>query len=199
MNEQKSSADWYRSWWGIVIAILFLPLFAVWYVWVKTDWSKSVKWIVTVLVLIICLVAGSQNGANTETNGKQEKQESSNSELNNTYVFDVPSLFGKNIDQVREVLGTPTDGSLIEPTQQQLAGSSQWDNTFKKDSESLLVTFNAKDRSIIDFFISASSQNKADLLKKGNLKSSSSEYKLEYVKSLKNPSEITGVKIIPSK
>lgn len=107
-------------------------------------------------------------------------------------VFDVPSLLGKNVDQIKAVLGNPV--SDAEPTKQQLSvGVSEWDKEFQKDGQSLLVTYNPKTRQVIDFFISGTS--KTDVLIIGNLKDGDSKYSIDYVKSLKNPAEITGVKV----
>ncbi len=136
-----------------------------------------------------------------QSTSKSSKPTSTNtSNINTTtepakaqFVFDVPSLVGKNIDEVRQVLGQPTEA------QKSLGGFNEWDNTFKKDNEELLVTFNYQTRKIIDFFISTTNQDKNRLLQIGNLKENSPDYKIEYVKAIKDPSKITGVKIIPAK
>lgn len=119
------------------------------------------------------------------------------------YIFDVPALIGKNIDEVRTILGTPLDKELTEPSQEQLnLGANQWDNTFRKDGEDLLVTFSPLTRQIVDFFIatddsSGKTQDKNHLLELGNLKEGDSRYNIEFVKTLKDPSYYTGVKAIP--
>lgn len=41
---------WYKSWWGIIIAVLFLPLFAFWWVWKQSKLRKSTKTISLVLL-----------------------------------------------------------------------------------------------------------------------------------------------------
>ncbi len=105
-------------------------------------------------------------------------------------IFDVPSLLGKNIDQIKTVLGKPTSDG--EPTELQLSmGVDEWDKGFQKDGEELLVTYNPKTRKVIDFFVSGT--NKNDVLIVGNLKDGASGYALEFVKSRENPAEITGV------
>lgn len=113
-----------------------------------------------------------------------------------SYSFDMPSLLGKNIDEIRIVLGAPLDENLTEPTAEQLKlGVDEWDNSYKKDRQELLVTFNPSTRKIVDFFLSG--DNKAKLIEAGNLKENDSSYTLEQVKQLKNPSAITGIKVIP--
>lgn len=114
-------------------------------------------------------------------------------------VFDVPTLVGKNIDEVRTELGTPTDKDA-EPTAQQMQfGTTEWYNSFDKDGRSLLVTFNPSTRQITDFFISATNDatNTQSLLAVGNLTENDPRYSVEFVKALQNPSEYTGVKVVP--
>lgn len=115
------------------------------------------------------------------------------------FIFDVPSLFGKNIDEIRTILGEPADKELTESTQEQLSlGATQWTNTFKKDEYELQVTFNPSSRKIIDFFACPSSgyvdQNK--LMEVSNTKENASNYTIKPVKELKNPNNITGITII---
>jgi len=68
---QNSQKPIYRKWWGVILIILFLPVFAIWYVWAKTAWSKTAKWIVTVVIVIFSMgVIGS-----TESNNNQPTQQ----------------------------------------------------------------------------------------------------------------------------
>lgn len=145
---------------------------------------------VVAIFAVSALVLGA-GGCDTQETDKQASQE----QAKPVYVFNVPSLVGKNIDEVRSALGKPAD-SAAEPSQAQLAGTSEWDNTFKKDSKELLVTFNPKSREVIDFFLEGS--DKDTLLGVGNLKSNSSDYRVEEVKALTDPSAITGIKVVPN-
>jgi hypothetical protein len=90
-------------------------------------------------------------------------------------------------------LGTPKTDT--EPTKQQLESSlaDEWDKEFEKDNESLLVTYNPKTKVVIDFFIAGT--DKKSLLAVGNLKEKDENYVIDYVEAIKNPSEITGIKI----
>lgn len=113
-----------------------------------------------------------------------------------SHSYDIPSLLGKNIDEVRLVLGTPLDKNLTEPTAEQLKlGTDEWDNSYKKGDQELLVTFNPSTRKIVDYFLSG--DNKAKLIEAGNLKEDDFKYTVEQVNQLKNPSAITGLKIVP--
>lgn len=113
--------------------------------------------------------------------------------------FDVPSLIGKNIDEIKNILGAPVND--IEPSKMQLEyGVDEWDKTFKKNGFELLVTYNPTTKKIIDFFIptndpSGSTTNTDNLLIIGNLKRNSTNYKIENVKTIKDPSLFTGIKI----
>lgn len=63
-----SQKEWYRKPWGIVVAVLLLPLFAIWYAWAKSKWSKNVKIGVTAAAGIIIIIAlASSSGKKTET------------------------------------------------------------------------------------------------------------------------------------
>jgi len=110
-------------------------------------------------------------------------------------VFDVPSLIGKSIDEVRQVLGSPQD-TEIEPSQQQLnLGVTEWYNGFTSDGQDLMVTYNPRTRKVIDLFLAGSDRD--TLMQLGNLGADSPAYRVESVKALREPSQITGLKIIP--
>lgn len=108
------------------------------------------------------------------------------------FTFDVPSLIGKNIDEVVAALGKPTTDK--EPTKQQLnLGIDNWDKEFTKDEVGLLVTYNPKSKVVSDFFIDG--ENKSTLLLQGNLQENNNVYSIEFVKNIIDPNKITGVKV----
>ena len=156
--------------------------------------------IATVLFFILFVATSSKSTPTTSpattTNNTPSKTETPVATPTPSYSFDIPSLLGKNIDEVRLVLGAPLDKDLTEPTAEQLKlGADEWDNSYKKGDQELLVTFNPSTRKIVDFFLSG--DNKAKLIEAGNLKENDSSYTIEQVKQLKNPSAITGIKIVP--
>ncbi|MFW5884944.1 MAG: hypothetical protein ACOCUF_01815 [Patescibacteria group bacterium] len=51
--QKSQKKEWYQTGWGIVIAILFLPYFLVWYMWVKTNWNKKLKIAITIIFVIV--------------------------------------------------------------------------------------------------------------------------------------------------
>lgn len=113
--------------------------------------------------------------------------------------FDIPSLIGKNIDQIVSILGKPDVDT--EPSKLQLENDiTEWDKTFTKDGFELLVTYNAKDRTVKDFFLSLTSSKIDDyksLLKPSNLNENSTEYIIQPVYT-KAENECTGITITSS-
>lgn len=111
-------------------------------------------------------------------------------------VFDVPSLVGKSIDEIRQLLGDPGDTDS-EPSRQQLDfGADEWNNTFTVDGHDLLVTFNPRTRTVVDLFLDGDDQS--ILMQRANLTASdTATYRVEAVKALRDRSQITGIRIIP--
>jgi hypothetical protein len=124
----------------------------------------------------------------------QDVQKSKVQDEQHPILIDVHSLIGKNIDQIREVLGPPLDEEH-EPSELQLqTGFDEWSNIFQENGQELLVTFNPTDRQVVDFFLPGEDLDL--LMKNGNLKSTFA-YSIETVKQIKDRSKITGVKVIP--
>lgn len=138
----------------------------------------------------------------------KQDQQASNSEVTETneeaprFVFDLETLYGKNIHEIRIILGEPSDGELTNPKPEQVFGQNmEWDNTFKKDGYELLVTYNYDTGEIIDFFIptndpSGQTKDTEPLKEVGNVVDSSS-YIVEAVQTLRDQSYYTGIKITP--
>lgn len=159
--------------------------------WVNSHKKLSVFLGVIVFVIIFSSLTPSspKTPVTTENNVTVEQK----------LVFDVPSLFNKNIDQVIQVLGTPE--SYPEPTQEQIKlGTKTWEKTFKKDGYELLVTYNISDKKVTDFFVSANDEiyenrDKEKMLKLTNTQESNSLYSVEFVKSMKDATRFTGILI----
>jgi hypothetical protein len=147
------------------------------------------------LLFIIVGCTKKEETANNQTQEQQKEQ----------IVFDVPALLEKNIDEIRQVLGNPTDGNFIDPTEDQLKLSGdkdmEWSNTFKKDGRELLVSYGSRSRKVIDFFISSDdldqNKDKEQVMNWGNVQNDDSRYSLEFVNALKDPNLFTGIKITP--
>ena len=176
----------------------------------KQNWFIKHKVLLIIGIIVFVVIIGisisqvnTEDTDNSNDNTSINKATDSDEETDTVtlkYTFDVPSLLGKNIDEIRVELGTPTDGDLMEPTAEQMAGTSQWDNTFQKDGKELLVTFDAKTREVIDFFIptddpSGVTKDIQPLLEIGNLNENSSNYTIEKVSAIKDPSSYTGIMV----
>jgi len=61
MASTKTKKDWYKKPWGMLVAILFWPFFVTWYAWAKSNWNKTTKIVVTVIIGILVLVSNSYN------------------------------------------------------------------------------------------------------------------------------------------
>lgn len=199
---QNSQKPFYKKWWGVLLVILFLPIFGIWFVWTKTAWSKRNKWIATVAIVIFSFVAMGSDHPGDGNKSQQAKEntptptqpvaESQQAPEKPKAIFDVPSLIGKSIDEVKGILGEPT--KYTAPTKQQLEVFPIWDMEYTKDDTNLLVTYNPKSKVITDFFMDGSDQQR--LLALGNLQEKSDNYIVETVKAITKPSEITGIKIM---
>ena len=158
--------------------------------WYKKWWAIAL--FIFIGLIIIANISNNSNEPNTSNTETTQNQVA--------IVFDLEKLYGKNIEEIRSILGNPTDWDYIEPTQQQVSlGTKEWDNTFEKDGYILLVTYNISTRSITDFFLSANNNdnnNRVMLMQIGNLRDNANNYSIEEVKALSNPSKITGIKII---
>lgn len=61
----KEKKEWYKKWWGLIIALLTLPFFIIWYAWAKSSWNKGVKVIVTIIAsLVIIGMPGESDSSN---------------------------------------------------------------------------------------------------------------------------------------
>ena len=152
-------------------------------------------WLIIGFILLLVFLP------NTSKNG-EKKSQSNNTPQTTTqsYIFDMPILIDKNLEELETILGEPRGSN---PTEQQISlGIKEWEKIFIKDGEELLVTYKISSNKIIDFFISTDdpsgmTQNKKHLLELGNLKENDEKYSLEFVKAIKNPNYFTGIKIIP--
>lgn len=82
--------------------------------------------------------------------------------------FDIPALIGKNIDEVRKVLGKPLENPPDPPLNSK---KDYFYNIYVKNGQSLLILFNPNDRKIEDFHIVSSIgyDSVKTVLKIGNL------------------------------
>ncbi|NTW15334.1 MAG: hypothetical protein HGA38_03115 [Candidatus Moranbacteria bacterium] len=116
------------------------------------------------------------------------------------FSFDIPGLIGKDIDEVRAMLGTPS--SFHEPTKKEISMFPEQVLMYEKDGNSLLVHYDYKTRTVahLDFggagITEGESTNESTLLTLGNLKRDDPEYSLNFVKDPKDSSRAFSVQVI---
>ena len=82
-QEQIKRKKWYKKWWGILIILMFLPFVAVWYIWKKTNWNKSVKIILTILIFFFVIILLKSNNETIEQIEQLESQKIVQTQENN--------------------------------------------------------------------------------------------------------------------
>lgn len=152
----------------------------------KKNWFLKHKILSGILLVIVVLTlksaADAGKTARIEDQQKQTVQETK-------VIFDIPSLVGKNIDEIIATIGEPDKNSL--PTDEQAKITNEWSVEFTKENKILMVEYNLKSKVVKDLFISG--DNKDELLTIGNLKENDPNYSLEFVKQQTDPTKITGV------
>ncbi|HSX14762.1 MAG TPA: Ltp family lipoprotein [Candidatus Saccharimonadales bacterium] len=74
VDEKSQGKQWYQKWWGIVLAILFFPVFGIWYIWAKSNWKTPLKILVTAVCGIIIISWLVQIQPTTKTNTSNQNQ-----------------------------------------------------------------------------------------------------------------------------
>ncbi|MCA9365020.1 MAG: hypothetical protein KC736_03955 [Candidatus Moranbacteria bacterium] len=70
-GEGKShKKEWYKNWWGIIIALIIWPAFAIWYIVQKTKWKKVYKGLAIfgIIILAILVYGGDTSKTTPESN-----------------------------------------------------------------------------------------------------------------------------------
>jgi len=171
----------------------------------KSFWKKWWVWVIGVFILfgLIGSLSGSSSPdqSNTPPTQAVATQTPKPTEALQ-YTFDIPTLVGKNIDQIKTEL-QPYLTKSVEPNETQIkAGVKDWDASFKKDGKEVLINYSIATKRVNDFFISTDdksgkTKDKKHLLELGNLMENDSRYRVEFVKVIIDPSAFTGVKVIP--
>lgn len=160
------------------------------------SWILNHKKTTTVLALTIVLPYLFTPSQTTSNNNKEqtvvEKKEV-------TMIFDVPSYFGKSIEEITKILGTPTKDE--EPTKEQLKTLQveTWEKVYIKDGYNLMVEFDLKTRKVLSFFLDRNGEltedNKQELAKVANVDLSNKSYNAKMVPVMNTTSKFTGLLI----
>lgn len=164
------------------------------------------------IVGIICIFNDNNESQETEVINKKV-----NTNKKIQIVYDIPSLFGLNIDQIRKKLGKPEDirykdspnVSEIDPPANELNTTDEWSNTYHKDNLSIDISFNPKTRKVNDFFIGYNYksfcmedfENPTDscvfLMESFNVKKDANEYIIKSAPLASNHNICNGLTITP--
>jgi hypothetical protein len=111
--------------------------------------------------------------------------------------FDVPALIGKNIDEIRKVLGKPSSplANRIEPSNPK---EETFENDFEKNGEVLTAYFNTKTRKIsrLSIFPSEDYDNLEDIMRIGNLDAiKTQKYYIEGRHPILSNTDLSGIDI----
>lgn len=111
-------------------------------------------------------------------------------------VFDVPSLLGKNIDQVTTALGPPTS---------EVKDGAAPQRTWTKDGVTLTATWKPSSKRVTEWSLLAredkdalSEEQKAKLLVAGQLPESDARYSVDWIEAKERPLFYVGARISPA-
>jgi len=150
---------------------------------------------ITIFLLILFIFNSCGN-----TSNNSEIKEATNTAQSLDVIYDLPSLKGKNIDQVVEILGTPEVDNSEPTNQQKQFGVNIWGKSYKRNGYELLINYYVGSRVIIDYFVptndpSGGTKNYDDLMQITNTFNNPNVI-IEPVKAYVDPSSYTGIKII---
>lgn len=162
----------------------------------KKPWFK--KWWAIIFLIIFIVIVISQLKENPNNPNTIEP---SLREENFVTVFDFEVLYGKNVDEIKSILGTPS--SDTEPTDSQKQFVKEWEKLWQKDGYELLVTYNVANRRVIDYFVPTNDPSGAtkDLRKLEAVVGAKKmvNFTVLPVKTIEDPTKYTGVRVIPKR
>ncbi|MFA4995722.1 MAG: hypothetical protein WC536_01110 [Patescibacteria group bacterium] len=100
---ETSTSEWYKHGLGLVVAILFLPFFAIWYIWAKSGWNSVTKWSLTAVVAVLFIIIASS--------GNNSPQQASNSNSTSNTTANTTTTTAPQQSQVKPAYEIVTDGS----------------------------------------------------------------------------------------
>jgi hypothetical protein len=170
----------------------------------KRNWFMSHK-LLTILIILaviglfstIASSFSSTGDKSVKTNAAEERKDAT---IEEAFVYDIPGLLGKDLDQITTELGKPRE--VIE----YFAGDKLGDRSFEKGNVGLLVTYEVASKKVVEFFLdtddpSGGSKDTDHMLALGNLKRNDSRYSLDFVETIgrnATPGEFTGVIVKPN-
>jgi hypothetical protein len=191
---------------GLILFIVALLIFPKTYNFINTKInfriSRVLKLVIICILFIVSLVLLAGNSKDVTIKNVNISNESRETKS----IFNLDVLYGKNVDEIKNILGKPEKDTepkdlQVNATPEQLA--KEWDKTWKKDGWELLVTYDVSTRKVKDFFIPTNDPSgftkNVDIIKKIMGIEKSDLYTLEPVKAIKDPSLYTGLIATPKK
>lgn len=178
---------------GLVIILASLVFFPPMTKYLKEKHNFSISAPLKIVLLFGIIMMGGyliSQGDDTEPAAVTETRPS--------VAYDVPSLVGLSLAEIREKLGTPSYDT--EPTERQLSlgGIDTWEKSWDLGEYSLMATYDFKTKKVVDLFFGADTdaafeqfKDTANILAAGGLSTSDPKYSVEFVKA-KNAPGYTG-------
>jgi hypothetical protein len=147
-----------------------------------------------IIFLIFAGVFSAKDVVNNSNNNLVEQNE---------IIFDLESLYGKNIDEIKIILGEPTDDTEPQDVTSEYQLFEEWSKSWEKGDWGLLVEYDVASREVIDFFLSTDdpsgkTRDIKRLEESLNIKGSNN-FSIKPVEVLVDPSYYTGIIAIPKK
>lgn len=98
MAPEENKKFWFKTWWGILIIITFLPFVAVWWVWKKSNWNRNLKLGIIVAIFLLMFIAGlsTLTTSNSQKSVETPKERSENiqpqSKIEETVITPTPEV-----------------------------------------------------------------------------------------------------------
>ncbi len=163
------------------------------------NWFRR-HWIISTFIGFILFSIIVSNFSSAKDKGQQvaDLEKRQQEQVNTPAIFDISDLLGKSIDDVVAKFGQPK--SKYIPKGNTYDGDNP-DMTFEKDKLQMIVTYDLKSKSVIDFFLPSANdhsnlnsiEDKNIILNQLNLVDNSPNYEVKYVKALKDSNIFTGV------
>ena len=163
--------------------------------------ALSHTWVRVIVVVIafstaVRLMGGLEEAKLQTQQPSLAQQTSSASRVRTPMIFDVPSLIGMTVSEVKTALGKPT-----ETSKRINADDHDAYILYTRDGQDLMVSYDYGSNIVRDFFLSTDdssgkTQDTTRLMDRANLSDGDARYRVEFVKVLNDSSSYTGVKIV---
>lgn len=171
----------------------------------RTSWGAWKKFgffimcVIWLFIFVMILVSVLPSPSDDKTNLQPNKVAVETTNV----VFDINSLYDKDILEIRSILWTPTDKEIdLTEEQTKLSQDMERYNTFAMSWYGITVTYKSTSHTVVDLFItdwtSLSSSQCDVIMKKFNI-TDWKNFSVKKVKELKDDTKYTGITLTPIK